>query len=59
LKICTSSPARNPDNLFGGATTEQVSTLIRMTEKSVDEDICVYEKVSAGRKICDPIHRHD
>jgi hypothetical protein len=48
---------RNPENLLGGATTEQISTLVRVTKKGVDENICVNEQVSAGRKVCDPLRR--
>ena len=51
--------ARNSENLFCGATTEQISTLIRVAEKGVDENICVYEKVGAGRQIFDQLRRHD
>ena len=42
---------RNPENLFSGAATEQIATLIRVTEKSVNENIGVYENVSAGWEI--------
>ena len=50
---------RDPENLFGGATTEQPLTLVRMTKKGVNENICVQEKASTGWKIFDPLHRHD
>ena len=50
---------RNPENLLGGATTEQISTQVRVTKKGGDENICVNEQVSAGRKVCNPLRRHD
>jgi hypothetical protein len=37
---------RDAQNLFGGAKTEQISTLVRMTKKGVDENICVYETLN-------------
>ena len=46
-------------NLLGGASTEQLSTLLRVTTKRVNENICVEDKTSAGRKIFDPLNRHD
>ena len=45
--------------LLGGATTEQISTQVRVTKKGGDENICVNEQVSAGRKVCNPLRRHD
>jgi hypothetical protein len=35
--------ARNSENLFSGTATEQVSTLMGVTKKGVDENIGVYE----------------
>jgi hypothetical protein len=50
---------RDSENLFGGTTTQQASTLTRVPEKCVDKDIGVNEKMGAGGKTLDQLRRHD